>query len=91
MGGWPGLSILPCVRECTTGLYHFLTSTQRYNTGDKGDPFLSAPTDKGGVLAGVFMPKGLRRRYGQGHLQFITRSCYRRLPLFASVRIDPIA
>jgi putative transposase len=32
------------------------------------------------------MPKGLRRRYGQGHLHFITCSCYRRLPLFASVR-----
>ena len=35
---------------------------------------------------GVFMPKGLRRRYGQGHLHFITCSCYRRLPLFSSVR-----
>ena len=32
------------------------------------------------------MPKGLKRRYGQGHLHFITCSCYRRLPLFASVR-----
>ena len=32
------------------------------------------------------MPKGLRRRYGQGHLHFITCSCYRRLPLFASAR-----
>ena len=32
------------------------------------------------------MPKGLRRRYGQRHLHFITCSCYRRLPLFASVR-----
>jgi putative transposase len=32
------------------------------------------------------MPKGLRRRYGQGHLHFITCSCYRRLPLFTSVR-----
>src|ERR1700751_3326442 len=32
------------------------------------------------------MPKGLRRRYGQAHLHFITCSCYRRLPLFASVR-----
>jgi hypothetical protein len=26
------------------------------------------------------MPKGLTRRYGQGHLHFITCSCYRRLP-----------
>ncbi len=32
------------------------------------------------------MPKGLKRRYGQGHLHFITCSCYRRLPLFAAVR-----
>ena len=32
------------------------------------------------------MPKGLARRYGQGHLHFITCSCYRRLTLFASVR-----
>ncbi len=32
------------------------------------------------------MAKGLRRRYGQGHLHFITCSCYRRLPLLASAR-----
>ena len=32
------------------------------------------------------MPKGLHRRYGLRHLHFITCSCYRRLPLFASVR-----
>jgi REP element-mobilizing transposase RayT len=31
------------------------------------------------------VPKGLKRRYGQHHLHFITCSCYRRLPLFASV------
>jgi putative transposase len=31
------------------------------------------------------VPKGLKRRYGQGHLHFITCSCYRRLRLFASV------
>ena len=30
------------------------------------------------------MPKGLHRRYGLHHLHFITCSCYRRLPLFAS-------
>jgi putative transposase len=30
------------------------------------------------------MPKGLHRRYGLRHLHFITCSCYRRLPLFAS-------
>ena len=32
------------------------------------------------------MPKGLRRRYGLSHHHFITCSCYRRLPLFASAR-----
>jgi REP element-mobilizing transposase RayT len=32
------------------------------------------------------MPKGLRPRYGLRHLHFITCSCYRRLPLFASAR-----
>ncbi len=32
------------------------------------------------------MPKGLKRYYGQGHLHFITCSCYRRLPLLARVR-----
>jgi len=32
------------------------------------------------------MPKGLKRRYGLHHLHFITCSCYRRLPLFASAR-----
>jgi putative transposase len=30
------------------------------------------------------MPKGLHRCYGLRHLHFITFSCYRRLPLFAS-------
>ena len=32
------------------------------------------------------MPKGLKRIYGQGHLHFITFSCYRRLPLLKSAR-----
>ncbi len=32
------------------------------------------------------MPTGLRRYYGQGHLHFITFSCYRRLPLLKSAR-----
>jgi putative transposase len=31
------------------------------------------------------MPAGLKRRYGQRHLHFITFSCYRRLPLLRSV------
>jgi hypothetical protein len=34
----------------------------------------------------VFTPKGLKRYYGQGHLHFITFSCYRRLPLLGGVR-----
>lgn len=32
------------------------------------------------------MPTGLLRIYGQGHLHFITFSCYRRLPLLESKR-----
>ncbi len=32
------------------------------------------------------MPAGLKRVYGQGHLHFLTFSCYRRLPLLQSVR-----
>ena len=32
------------------------------------------------------MPTGLKRYYGQGHLHFITFSCYRRLPLLKSAR-----
>jgi putative transposase len=32
------------------------------------------------------MPKKLKRRYGAGHLHFITCSCYRRLPLLGSAR-----
>jgi putative transposase len=32
------------------------------------------------------MPKGLKRYYGQGHLHFVTFSCYRRLPLLGTKR-----
>ena len=32
------------------------------------------------------MPAGLKRCYGQGHLHFITFSCYRRLPLLKTER-----
>jgi putative transposase len=32
------------------------------------------------------MPHGLERRYGFGHLHFITCSCYRRLPFLDSAR-----
>jgi len=31
------------------------------------------------------MPKGLKRYYGQGHVHFLTFSCYRRRPLLGSV------
>jgi REP element-mobilizing transposase RayT len=41
---------------------------------------------RAGLLVRTSMPKGLRRRYGSRHLHFITCSCYRRLPLFASAR-----
>ena len=30
------------------------------------------------------MPAGLKRCYGEGHLHFVTFSCYRRLPLLKS-------
>src|ERR1700686_5903785 len=50
-----------------------------------GCPVLDA-FSRAGLLLGLPMPKGLRRRYGLGHLHFITCSCYRRLPLFASAR-----
>jgi REP-associated tyrosine transposase len=32
------------------------------------------------------MPRNLKRYYGEGHLHFVTCSCYRRLPLLRSVR-----
>jgi len=32
------------------------------------------------------MPAGLKRYYGNGHLHFITFSCYRRLPLLKTSR-----
>ena len=32
------------------------------------------------------MPKNLKRHYGRGDLQFLTFSCYRRLPLLGTVR-----
>jgi len=39
---------------------------------------------QGRVLVWSLMPEGLQRRYGQGHLHFITCSCYRRLPLLGT-------
>jgi len=37
------------------------------------------------------MPKGLKRYYGQGHLHFLTFSCYRRLPLLGTARAGAAA
>ncbi len=50
-----------------------------------GCPVLDAPS-RAGLFGPLAMPKGLHRRYGLRHLHFITCSCYRRLPLFASAR-----
>jgi putative transposase len=36
------------------------------------------------------LPAGLKRYYGQGHLHFVTFSCYRRLPLLKTVRARDI-
>ena len=36
------------------------------------------------------MPTGLKRHYGEGHLHFITFSCYARLPLMKSPRARDI-
>jgi putative transposase len=39
------------------------------------------------LRVGVFlMTSGLKRYYGQGHLHFLTFSCYRRLPLLNTAR-----
>jgi putative transposase len=40
----------------------------------------------GGCISGVMMPKGLRRYNGNGHLHFVTFSCYQRLPLLREAR-----
>ncbi len=50
-----------------------------------GCPVLDAPS-RAGLFGPLVMPKGLHRHYGLRHLHFITCSCYRRLPLFASAR-----
>lgn len=34
----------------------------------------------------LIMPKGLKRYYGRRDLQFLTFSCYRRLPLLKTMR-----
>ena len=49
-----------------------------------GCPILAAA--RVGLFVGFCMPKNLKRYYGQGHLHFITCSCYRRLPLLGSIR-----
>ena len=49
---------------------------------------LGCPTRRGyvwGFWSGA-EPKGLKRYYGQGHLHFLTFSCYRRLPLLGTAR-----
>ena len=38
------------------------------------------------VGVGGWMPKGLKRYHGRGHLHFLTFSCYRRLPLLGTAR-----
>jgi len=49
--------------------------------------FFTASFSKGrGFGALRSMPNKLIRRYGRGHLHFITFTCYRRLPLLRSVR-----
>ncbi|MGC2233339.1 MAG: hypothetical protein WBA09_17700, partial [Candidatus Acidiferrum sp.] len=42
------------------------------------------------VFVEFAMPAGLKRYYGKGNLQFITFSCYRRLPLLKSARARDI-
>jgi putative transposase len=42
------------------------------------------------LAVGFAMPTRLKRYYGQGHLHFITFSCYRRLPLLKTVRARDI-
>src|SRR5580765_2151649 len=34
----------------------------------------------------LLMTRGLKRYFGQGHLHFLTFSCYRRLPLLSTAR-----
>jgi REP-associated tyrosine transposase len=44
------------------------------------------PHASGLRVGSLSMPKGLKRIYGQGHLHFLTFSCYRRLPLLSTKR-----
>ncbi len=46
----------------------------------------SSVWEGGAFPAAPPMPRKLKRYYGQGHLHFITCSCYRRSPLLASAR-----
>jgi putative transposase len=46
---------------------------------------LSAAADKRWVRELAFMPRNLKRYYGNQDLHFLTYTCYRRLPLLASV------
>ena len=47
-------------------------------------PFRPLLPERVGLPFLLFMPKGLKRYSGEGHLHFITCSCYRRLPLLRS-------
>ena len=49
-------------------------------------PHASRSSGKRGAVGVLPVPRNLKRRYGQKDLHFITCSCYRRLPLFRSVR-----
>jgi putative transposase len=62
--------------------YHGISSPQGYDAGVPHTPGLRV-----GFLK---MPKGLKRYYGQGHLHFLTFSCYRRLPLLRTARARKI-
>src|SRR5258708_10670642 len=59
------------------GGYHWSTSSGSSVTGVPHPRFLRVGFWRG-------MPKGLKRYYGQGHLHFLTFSCYRRLPLLGT-------
>jgi len=58
------------------------------NDASRGAPSFGGFEGWGGFRPRNFipMPKGLKRYYGQGHLHFITCSCYRRLPLLGRAR-----
>ena len=60
------------------GGYHLCNSSGSSVTGVPHPRFVRV-----GFWCG--MPKGLKRYYGQGHLHFVTFSCYRRLSMLGTV------